>query len=352
MARDANEPALTAADSEEGDQPFGLRVYVAAFAACFSFVVIMLWGVYVPTLRSMAAEEVQYGDQFLERATSIRSLSREETQKYIEIAEDIDEKTGKIFPIIRDYEQLQSIGGLHPDVPRILRKLEGELHEWEADVRGLDDYVLKIMSDNDVDETFDTLVSDLKLRATAVDEALDKVIGKKFENTDKDVFGTYSFLCQMQIPFLVTEVKRARDLFDDESCFDRAMQLYSNAIAKARFWSVPRMKLGNLYKQRGWPEFAMAEYLKVIRLDKGGPDAEAAFQEILAYVGRHEEAYFFAGLACLMNEDYDRGMEYLQQFVDNSPGHVLAPKAFQIHERLKENDRTYVKRFLRDEVWI
>ncbi|MBL4889257.1 MAG: tetratricopeptide repeat protein [Candidatus Lindowbacteria bacterium] len=321
-----------------------VKTYVITFAATFGFVCFMLWGLYVPYLRSEASNSVGKGDAYLARAVALRDQGFEK----IEISEMIDEKVNRVYPIVRIFEESGQYATGTPKDVALKRQLRTLIQRHEKSIREFDDLSEQLVTEAGVREDFVPLMERINTRANTASAHLDAVVGKDWDEQTQE---EYVLLCNIDVPFLIRDLKRVRDLFDVESCFDRGMQEYIEAIALARLWPIPRFHLAELYKARGWSEFAMMEFLRVMKLDSDGEFAEKAFNQIVSFEGKHAEAEFNIGLAYLMKGDYANGEEYLKRFLEKAPTNIYGPKAFELIEHLEENDHRFVRRYLRDEIW-
>ncbi|RMH56367.1 MAG: hypothetical protein D6679_09345 [Candidatus Hydrogenedentota bacterium] len=169
-------------------------------------------------------------------------------------------------------------------------------------------------------------------------------------NRSSDIY--YGVLCRKLAPSLISTAFQFRDLFSAEGSTRQAVKEYFRAVGQARYWPKPRLRLADAYRSLGWDAFAMAEYLKVLRLTKTGPEAKAALAALRDYSTKHPEGPFNYALGLFFLERYEEGFQQMTTFLRNNPVNVRAPKAYEILQHLQAGDRVFVKRFLRDEVFL
>lgn len=318
------------------------------FAGIFLFICVMLWGVYVPVMKQFSKNAMKRGDAYWSRADQIRSDS---TISFKDV-EELDVRINEIFKLEERYFEWNR-GSAAPYDPNdeLNRTLVDKLKELAPKIRTIDDFVFDMTKDDNLGDTFAFLFDHLKSRAKNVDERLTATVGKPLVlQTHTEEY--YSGLYYAALPDLLTTLKKIHDLYIPEQCYDRAMKEYIDAVAYSRLWPLPRRRLGDLYRERGWPEFAMAEYLRVIKLDPSGEDGRLAFDELKKYEGANAEADFNIALAYLLKYDNAAAETHLRRFVERAPADVLAPKASQALRYLEAGEQIYIDQYLRDEIWI
>lgn len=343
MNNSADVTAAAPSSNQPWENVLSLKWYGLSILILIAVICALIWGVYVPYLNHLADRHIKLGDAFHDRAMVLQT----DTQASQEDIDGIDRRIDKASRVITMYFAFQKTHYADP-TGRITRELDAEIRRSEKDYRDLTQYVVEIAQRNKLVEPFREVIKSLERRDGQIEEYMDKLSKTPFTADDQD----YSLVLNMILPNLLGDARRVRDLFDAEACYDRAMQEYIDAIGLSRFATGPRLKMANLYRDRHWPEFAMMEYLRVIKLGPKSADARAAEVELRKYEGQTAEADFHIALACLLRKDYTQAEKLLQRFLDNQPSDVLAPKAAEVLAHLRKNDTRFVKRYLRDEIWI
>jgi hypothetical protein len=336
--------------SSEGpwQNALSLRWHVTAFLSIFAFIAILLWGVYVPSMHHLSTSALEIGDKYRDRAVALKS----DSANYQREIEELDARINRIYPVVATFFEWMRPGGVSWDPnDRLNRGLVQGLKDAEQDIRGLDDFVFELVKGKGLERNFQFLFDRLKKRTENVDVRLDATVGQPLDPVHYSE-AYYSGLCYAALPDLLTTTKKIRDLFSTEACFDQAMAEYIDAIGYSRTWSAPRLRMADLYRVRDWPEFAMMEYLRVIKLDPNGSDGKQAFEHLKKYLGQHGEADFHVALAYLIFEDKAAATTHLRNFLDRAPTNVLAPKAAEVLSHLEAGHDVFIKQYLRDEIWI
>ena len=333
-----------AAPTGPWENVLSLKWYVLSILLIVVILCALIWGAYVPYLNHLSGKHIKLGDAFYDRARVLQK----DAQPVRENIDELDRKIDKVFQVTAMYAAYQRTGYQDP-TGRKVREIDASLKKTDKDIRDLTQSVIEMIQRNNLADSFQVVVARIKNRDQQVEEYLDKLSNVPFEGPDNQ---DYSLLFNMILPNLIGEARRVRDLFDAEACYDRAMQEYIDAIGLSRFATGPRLRMANLYRDRQWPEFAMMEYLRVIKLAPKSADARLADAELRKYEGQTPEADFHIALARLLHADYDEASKLLQRFLDDHPTDVLAPKAAEVLAHLRQNDHRFVKRYLRDEIWI
>lgn len=344
-AADAGGPAVA---DDRWENVLSFRWHLTAFLAIFAFIAVMLWGVYVPTMRHLSTSAMEIGDKYRDRAIALKT----DTGKFQREIEEVDARINKIYPVVAVFFEWTRTGGGSMDPnDRLNRGLVQGLKDAEQEIRGLDDFVLEFVKDKGLEGQFQFLFDRLSKRAQNVDERLNRTVGQPLDPVHYSE-AYYSGLCYTALPDLLTTAKKIRDLFSTEACFDQAMAEYIDAIGYSRTWSAPRLRMADLYRAREWPEFAMMEYLRVIKLDPKGSDGKQAFEHLKVYLGQHGEADFHIALAYLIHGDKTAATTHLRNFLERAPTNVLAPKAAEVLSHLEAGHDVFIQQYLRDEIWI
>jgi tetratricopeptide (TPR) repeat protein len=333
---------------EKWENALSFRWHVTAFAAIFAFIALMLWGVYVPSMRHLSSEAMKTGDKYRDRAIALKS----DSAVYQREIEELDARINKIYPVVAIFFEWTRTGGgsMDPNDPLNHGLVQG-LKDAEQEIRGIDEFALEFVKGKGLNKDFQFLFDRLAARAKNVDQRLTATVGQPLDPVHYSE-AYYSGLCYTALPDLLTTTKKIRDLFSTEACFDQAMAEYIDAIGYSRTWSTPRLHMADLYRARDWPEFAMMEYLRVIKLDPKGADGKKAFDQLKIYLGQHGEADFHVALAYLIFGDKSAATTHLRNFLDRAPTNVLAPKAAEVLSHLEQGHDVFIKQYLRDEIWI
>ncbi len=321
---------------------------VKAFLALVVGITALLFGVYQPVMRSMSNEAMLEGDMYRDHALRVRA----DTTGAVPDLESLDDKINGMYQIVAAYMQFGRAGGgsFDPNDPTN-RQIVQSIIRMEKDIRSVDDEVLKLGQDYGLVETFAFLFQHLKERGANVEERLSATVGKPLtQQTYTQQY--YDGLCFLALPDYLETVKKVRDLFLVEPTFDRAMAQYIDAIGFSRTWTEPRFRMADLYRERNWPEFAMMEYLRIVKLEPHSDAGQRAMAELRKYQGVHAEADFYCGLAELLTGDEAKARQTLRQFLGTQPTNVYAPKVAELLGHLDAGNRTFVKQYLRDEIWI
>jgi hypothetical protein len=174
------------------------------------------------------------------------------------------------------------------------------------------------------------------------------VSGTSLKSVNSDI----GYLHYAVIPDFIESARKIQAFFHEESSFDMGMEAYFSAIAFARDWTAPRLRMAELYHARQWPEFTMLECLKVIKLDPESADADRAREILASYDGHHPEADYYIGLSRLLQGDRADGTSRLRRFVARHPLIPNAPKAYNLLNHMDRGHEVFVKTYLRDEIWI
>ncbi|MEK8022760.1 MAG: hypothetical protein AAB229_03030, partial [Candidatus Hydrogenedentota bacterium] len=307
--------------------------------------------VYVPFTRYVSTKAMERGDAYWARAAQLKT----DTSASFKDVEELNVRVNKIYRLVETYFEWSRNNPEDPYDPnsRLNRTLVHGLQDLEKDIREIDDFVLNMTKDDQLDQPgqFQFLFDRLRNRAANIEIRLNSTVGKPLVlQTHTEEY--YSGLYYAALPDLLTTVKKIHDLYIVEQCFDRAMTEYVTAIGYSRLWARPRRRMGDLYRERGWPEFAMSEYLRALKLDLDGEEGQLAFDQLQKYEGQNVEADFHIGLAHLLKKNNEAGLKYLRRFVERYPGDVLAPKASQVIKFLEAGEQIYIDQYLRNEIWI
>lgn len=334
---------------QEPDYP-GLRWFIKAFLAILAFILVLLYGVYTPFVAKLSNDAIKEGDAYRDRALFLESHRLSEMG-------DIEEFNNRIIRIYRFREVYGKFVRMGHHAARydknhpVNREVVETLKAVQGDMTSLNEFVGEMVKRDNLGETFSFVIDKFMKRAERVEERLARTIDKPM-NEAYFTEEYYVGLGNTDLPDFLTLAKRIYGLYVVEVCWDNAMAEYIDAAAYYRLSPTPRLRMADLYRDRKWPEFAMMEYLKVIKLEPGGDEAETAFNEIRKYESNHVEAEFHLALAYLLYDDYANGEKYLQRFLEKAPANVRAPKALEVLRHLRAGHDIFIKQYLRDEIWI
>lgn len=335
----ANEPA---------ENVLGTAWHAKAFLGLVVLVAGLLFGVYQPWMRSMAEKSMRDGDIYRDHALRLRA----DTGHVSPDLEALDEKINGIYQIVAAYMQFGRAGGgsFDPADP-LNRRIVQSIVRLENDIRTVDDEVARLGQEYGLTETFAFLFDHLKVRGANVEQRLSATVGQPLtQQTYTQQY--YDGLCYTALPDYLETIKKIRDLFLVEPTFDRAMAEYVDAIGFSRSWTEPRFRMADLYRDREWPEFAMMGYLRIVKLDPSGSEGQRALAELRKFQGVHPEADFHCGVAELLLGRDEDALRTLRRFLGTNPTNVQAPKVAELIGQIESGNRTFVKQYLRDEIWL
>lgn len=344
----ASAPAVEP-DQGPWENALSFRWHITALLSLFAFVAVLLWGVYVPSMHRLSSKHMEIGDKYLARAVSLRT----DSSNFQAEIEALDSRINRVYLVVTKFLECMRLpgdGAIDPSNRLNYEVVQG-LKDAEQDIRTLDDFVLGSVKGKGLAEKFQFLFDNLAKRAVNVDARLNATVGQPLDRVHYTE-GYYSGLCTVALPDLLSITKKIRDLFSTEACFDQAMAEYVDAVGFSRSWSTPRLHMADLYRLRGWPEVAMMEYLRVMKLDLNGADGDAAFAHLKEYLGQHGEADFHVALAYLLRGDKAVATTHLRKFIQRAPTNVLAPKAAEVLSHLEAGHDLFIEQYLRDEIWI
>lgn len=335
--------------SEAGKDVLGMKWFAISFFGILAFICLLIYGAYLPWVSSLSSDAIAEGDAYFQRALFLKEHQSSN--------EDIEKLNQKIISIHR-FSEIYWIWMRHPDGnqrfdPRypLHQEVLRTLKQVEPDITSLDQFVLEMISKDDLKDTFGFLIDRFLKRMETTKNRLQAIDGKPLTH-EYFIEQYYHGFGTTDIPELLTQTKKIYGLYSIEDCFDNAMAEYIDAAGYDRLSPTPRLRMANLYRDRAWPEFAMMEYLRAIKLDRDGPEGKTAFEEIRKYVGKHPEAEFHLALAYILYGDYQTAGNYLQTFIDHAPTNVRAPKASEVLGHLRAGNDLFLKSYIRDEIWI
>lgn len=358
MTNDANEqdapgplaaPESGGVDNGPAENVLSFSWHAKAFVFLVVFVTALLFGVYQPAMRSLSDKAMQEGDAFLAHARVLQS----DTGRANPDLERIDEKIHGLYQYVATYMEFMRVGASVLEDPGhpLNRAIVQGLVRLEPDLRTLDEEIIRLGEEHGLADSFAFLFQHLRERGANVEQRLSVTVGKPLDVVTYSQ-QYYDGLSNTAIPDFLDTVKKVRDLFLVEPCFDRAMAKYIDAIGYSRTWQEPRIRMAHLYRDRKWPEFAMMEYLRTLKLDPSSARGAEAYAEVRKYLGQHPEADYYCALAELVLEREDEALRHLRLFLGTQPTNLLAPKAAELAGYLEAGNRTYVRQFVRNEIWI
>lgn len=340
--------AETSTAEQQPDESLSLRWFITAFLSIVVFICILLYGVYLPFMSHLSNESVAEGNAYRDRAMFLRSHRPTNI-------DDIEALNARIMNVFRAVDAFGVWArtpppNSAPGLP-INRNAVETLKAAESDIRSMNEFISAMVAKDDFSDTFKFLLDRFAKHALVVEARMDVTMDKPLTGeyyTEK----YYSGLCYTDLPIFLTLLRQIYGLYNTEICFDNAMAEYIDAAAYYRLTPVPRLRMADLYRDREWPEFAMMEYLRVIKLDPAGDLAADAFNSLRDYVGKHPEAEFHLALGYMMYEDYETAGKLLQTFLENAPTNIRAPKASEVLRHLRAGNEIFLRQYIRDEIWI
>lgn len=324
------------------------RWHVTTFVGILLTIIILIYGGYRPWMRSMSNRNIVEGDAFRLHALQLRS----DTAMQLTDLDELDDHINLIYQTISTYYELGRMGGasMFDQGNPLNRRIVTQVAALEPIIKRSDEICRQLGQKNHLTDSFSFLFDHLNKRTANLHSRLSVTSGLPYNEFTYPQ--EYTGICYTALPDYLETIKKIRDLFLVEPGFDNAMTSYMNAITLSRSWSVPRLRMADLYRDRKWPEVAMMEYLRVIKLDPHGADGERAMVELKKYLGKNPEADFHVGLAQLFLGDEAAGVHSLKRFLATQPVNVNAPKVAELLGYIEAGNRTFVKQYLRDEIWI
>jgi len=347
---DKNETLTNESDNLKINNQLSIKWHIITFLFIIVFVTILLYGIYVPSMKMLANKNMVHGDAFLIRAEEVK-VGKALDSSNDSIVELMDAKILKVFKVVDAYSKWQSNGIPFEESNPYNQEVVRSLKAIEPDLRNINKYVNDVVKDKKLKESFAFLFDQLSKRSNNINSRLDATLGKPL-NVQTYSEKYYNGLCYTALQDLLTILKQIRDLNIPEACYDRAMSDYYDAIMYSRLWTLPRFKMAELYRKRGWPEFAMEEYLRVIKLNKDDELAKKSFEAIKSYLGKHNEAEYYTAVAELIYEDNNSALKHFRIFLGANPTDILAPKADELIKYIQANNDYFIKTFIRDSIWI
>lgn len=326
------------------------RWHIATFFFMLALGAFLLWGVYQPLMRHYSNRHLSRGNLFMQHGVYFADDHDSDVKNLLN---NFEIKILTIYEAQKSNERWIAREGVADAGLPAFREMVERYASLAPVMMELNDQARSLLQMTGQMENFGYLLDEMT-RKIRMGLPRIKHLEENFKGSfsARDAHRDCDYLGYAVVPDFLEAARHIQSLFDRESSFDIAMMEYMAAIAFSRNWSLPRLRMVELYHHRGWPEFAMLECLKTIKLDPNGADGRRAQEILLSYDDKHPEADYYIGILRLMQGDRGEGERLLRRFVAQHPTIPNAPKAWNLLTHMDRGHEAFVKHFLRDEIWL